>query len=61
MTELAICCSREAYLKVLVVVWVNAEAGHKAIHHEVQVCVLAACPPPERLGRVEQQSLIKKV
>lgn len=46
------------HLKVLVVVRIDAETGDKAIHHELHVGVLAACPPPEGFGWVEQQSLM---
>lgn len=45
------------HLKVLVVVGVDAEAGDEAVHHELHVGVLAAHPPPEGLGRIEQQRL----
>lgn len=47
------------YLKVLVVVRVNAETGHKAIHHELHISILTARSPPEGFGWVEQQSLMK--
>ena len=46
------------HLKVLVVVRIDAETGDEAVHHELHVSVLAARPPPEGLGRVEQQSLV---
>lgn len=45
------------HLKVLVVVRIDAETGDEAVHHELHVCVLAACAPPERFGGVEEQSL----
>lgn len=48
------------HLKVLVVVRIDAETGNKAVHHELHVSVLAASPPPERFGRVEQQSLVEQ-
>lgn len=37
---------------------IDAETGDKAVHHELHVSVLAACPPPEGFGWVEQQSLV---
>lgn len=46
------------HLKVLVVVRIDAETGDEAVHHELHVGVLAARPPPEGFGRVEQQSLV---
>lgn len=48
------------HLKVLVVVRIDAETGNKAVHHELHVSVLAASPPPERFGWVEQQSLVER-
>lgn len=48
----------DCHLKVLVVVRIDAETGDEAVHHELHVCVLAACAPPERLGGVEEQSLV---
>lgn len=48
------------HLKVLVVVRIDAETGDKAVHHELHVSVLAASPPPERFGWVEQQSLVEQ-
>lgn len=49
-----------SHLKVLVVVWIDAETGNKAVHHELHVSILAASPPPERFGWVEQQSLVEQ-
>lgn len=46
------------HLKVLVVVRIDTETGHEAVHHELHVGVLAARPPPEGFGWVEQQSLV---
>lgn len=46
------------HLKVLVVVRIDAETGDEAVHHELHVSVLAARPPPEGFGWVEQQSLV---
>lgn len=46
------------HLKVLVVVRIDTETGDEAVHHELHVCVLAARPPPEGFGWVEQQSLV---
>lgn len=46
------------HLKVLVVVRIDAETGDEAVHHELHVGVLAASPPPEGFGWVEQQSLM---
>lgn len=43
---------------MLVVVRSDAETGDEAVHHELHVCVLAACAPPERFGGVEEQSLV---
>lgn len=37
---------------------IDAETGDKAVHHELHVSILAACPPPEGFGWVEQQSLV---
>lgn len=45
-------------LKVLVVVRIDAETRDKAVHHELHISILTACPPPEGLGWVEQQSLV---
>lgn len=45
------------HLKVLVVVRIDAETGDKTVHHELYISVLAARPPPEGFGWVEQQSL----
>lgn len=42
---------------MLVVVWVDAEAGHKAVDHQVHVSTLAPSAPGERLSGVEQKSL----
>lgn len=42
---------------MLVVAWVDAEAGHKAVDHQVHVSTLAPGAPGERLCRVEQESL----
>lgn len=46
------------HLKVLVVVGIDTETGDEAVHHELHVGVLAARPPPEGFGWVEQQSLV---
>lgn len=43
---------------MLVVVRIDAEAGDEAVHHELHVSILAARPPPEGFGWVEQQSLM---
>lgn len=48
----------EFYLKVLVVMRIDAKTGDKAVHHQLHISILAACCPPERLGRIEQQSLV---
>lgn len=37
---------------------IDAKTGDKAVHHKLHVSVLAACPPPEGFGWVEQQSLV---
>lgn len=50
----------QVHLKVLVVVRIDAETGDKAVCHELHVSVLAARPPPERFGRVEQHGLMGK-
>lgn len=43
---------------MLVVVRIDAETGDKAVHHKLYVSILAARPPPEGFGWVEQQSLV---
>lgn len=53
-------CESAADLEVLVVVWVDAEAGHKAVDHQVHVSTLAPSAPGERLSGVEQESLRSK-
>lgn len=50
-------CESTADLEVLVVVWVDAEAGHKAVDHQVHVSTLAPGAPGEGLSGVEQESL----
>lgn len=50
-------CESANDLEVLVVVWVDAEAGHKAVDHQVHVSTLAPSAPGERLCGVEQESL----
>lgn len=50
-------CESEADLEVLVVVWVDAEAGHKAVDHQVHISTLAPSAPGERLSGVKQESL----
>lgn len=47
-------CDVVADPEMLVVVWVDAEAGHKAVDHQVHVSALAPRAPGERLGGVEQ-------
>lgn len=49
---------QNTHLKVLVVVRIYAETGDETVHHELHVGVLAARPPPEGFGWVEQQSLV---
>lgn len=50
--------AHEIYLKVLVVVRIEAKTGDEAVHHEFYVGVLAAGPPPEGFRWVEQQCLV---
>lgn len=50
--------THEFHLKVLVVVRIDAKTGDEAVHHELHVSVLAARPPPEGFGWVEQQRLM---
>lgn len=50
-------CESAADLEVLVVVWADAEAGHKAVDHKVYVSTLAPGAPGEWLSGVEQESL----
>lgn len=49
---------QKTHLKVLVVVRIEAKTGHKAVHHEFHIGILAAGPPPEGFGWVEQQCLV---
>lgn len=48
------------HLEVLVVVGVDAEAGDKAVNHEIHICTLITCPPGEGLGWVKEQGLKEK-
>lgn len=46
-----------ADLEMLVVVWVDAEAGHEAVDHQVHISALTPGAPGERLSGVEQEGL----
>lgn len=50
--------AHELHLKVLVVVRIEAETGDEAVHHKLHIGVLAAGPPPEGFGWIEQQRLV---
>ena len=50
-------CGIEADLEQVIVVWRDAEARHKTVHHEVDILTAAVLTARERLRCVEQQGL----